>query len=226
MWSGPHPITPSSVACHDENTLARKPEDQIRAEVRVSRLPRDRECLERPLRRVDPVEKAQLVRLQRLHADRQPIDPCLPVSAQPVGVDAFRVRLQRDLRVGSQGVLAGDSVEDTCDATALQQRRRPAADEHGRHWPPGQRRRPARQLGQQRSLPSRDLRLQLGIRVEVAVRALHRAERHVQVEADRVVRRFDHLPSLSTQQPGSRFVCKRSYQGTRPHQLRCRPTNL
>ncbi len=134
---------------------------------------------------VAAAEGAQVRVVERLHADRDAVDAGVTVAAKAAGLDAGRVRLQRDLGVRLDRPARGDRLEDRADGGRRHQRRRAAAEEDRAHLASRRQRRAMGDL----ALESGDEPLFVGRRgadvaVEIAIGALRQAERPVNVNGE------------------------------------------
>ncbi len=125
-------------------------------------------------------ERREDVRHHRLHAEAQPVDAGTAVRGELGRVDAVGVALDGDLGVGG----ALDRVEDAGELGPRDQRRSATAEEHAR------RRRqalvsPAGDVGDARGDVLVDEMVPVGPRREIAVVTSRRAERDVDVDAER-----------------------------------------
>ena len=89
--------------------------------------------LHRFLDRMHPAERPEVGVIQRLHAERDAVDPRRPVAAQPASLDAGGVGFERHFNVGRHAPVRGNGVEDRPDCLGLHQRWRAAAQENARH---------------------------------------------------------------------------------------------
>jgi len=135
-------------------------------------------------RRVAAAEKRQRGVVQRLHAQRHPVDPGGPEAREPAGLGGGRVGLQRDLDVRRHRPARRDPVEHRRRRLRRHQRGRAAAKEHRRDRPPGRFGCEMIQLGKQRGAPAVLVDRFADVGVEVAVRALRPAERPVHVDPE------------------------------------------
>ena len=172
--------------------LPRHAEDQVDRQP-VVREPRRPGGVDGPLhvvRVVVPLEHLQRRRVERLRPEAQPVHAAVTEHPAVVGVDGRRVGLDRELGDAAQVERLTQPVEQPRHLAGRQQRRRPAAEEHGAER---RRPRPHRRLGQQQvHEPRHPLGRLPRDRVEVAVVALVEAERDVDVqgrEGRRVERR-------------------------------------
>src|SRR5690606_25338845 len=122
---------------------------------------------------------------QRLNAERDAVDACGAVSAESLRLDRGGVRFQRHLDTVGDGPAGRDRVEDGADRLGLHQGRRAAADENGRY------RARAGAAAHGGDLSGEGCgeallvdRLVADMAVEVAIGALGRAERPVDVDAE------------------------------------------
>ena len=169
--------------------LPRRAVDQVEVDVVEARRPGFAGRVERPARRMHPVQHRQHVRGHRLHAQRDPGEAGGAQLVEQSRRRRLRVGLGGDLGVRGQREVLADRVEHRGQPVAAQQRRRAAADEHRvDRAAPSPAARPPGQLGAQRLKPAVGVRAaQLGgrIGVEVAVAAAGRAERHMDIDAER-----------------------------------------
>ena len=144
---------------------------------------------------VGALEGREHVRHRRLHAEQTRVKPPSASRCSALGRHRVGVGLGGDLGAGRQPEPVADAVEHPHEVVGRQQRRGAAADEHRLDRGPRVAERPRRRGRSSRSAASakvvdaRAVRAQLGQRVgvEVAVAAAHRAERHVQVDAERAL---------------------------------------
>jgi len=144
---------------------------------------------------VRAVERGEHVRDRRLHAERDAREPRGGERGQRRGVDGVGVRLRGDLRAGLEAPRVRDGAQEAGEVGHREERRRPAAEEHGAHRPcaPGVGEHAAGQVdlcdGGARvgRLVGPAAELGRRVRVEVAVPAAHPAEGHVHVDAERAV---------------------------------------
>ena len=155
--------------------------------------------VERPTRRVHPVQHRQHVRGHGLHAERHPREPRRPQLLEQLRRCGLRIRLRRHLRVRRQREMRAQRIQHCGQPVTAQQRGRPASDEHGvdRRWSRSagdiragraEPRRRHAEFGAQGLEPSVGVgAAQLGGRVgvEVAVAAARRTERHMDIDAER-----------------------------------------
>ena len=78
---------------------------------------------------MDAAERLQRGIVERLHAERQAIDAGGAIAAKALRLDAARIGLERDLRVGRDRPQARDRIEHRGDRLRLHQRWRAAAEE-------------------------------------------------------------------------------------------------
>ena len=138
---------------------------------------------------VDPIQRPQDVWRRGLHPERHTGETALSQHPEHPDVDRLGIRLGRHLGIRSDAEGFNDAVQQPHQSLRTQHRRCSAADEHGARRPFTEFRPPAAQL-QQRGVDERDLLLMTrrNVGVEVAVPASRRAERHVNVNAERVQR--------------------------------------
>jgi hypothetical protein len=133
----------------------------------------------------DPLEDRVV---QRLDPQAETGDAGRAVGGELPARDALRVALHGDLRVALEREVAADGLEDAGQGVRLQERRRAAAEEDAADADaPGPRQRgQQRQLAVQgRQVPPHRGRVVQRARVEGAVVAAPRAERNVDVKAER-----------------------------------------
>jgi len=82
---------------------------------------------------VGALEDLQDVARRALHAERDPVEATRDQLVQRRRVHAVRIRLDTDLGVRGQAELVPYRAQHDPELTGRQQRRRAAADEHGRH---------------------------------------------------------------------------------------------
>ncbi len=134
-------------------------------------------------------ERHELTGREALHAEREAIDAGLAKARELVALEGPRIRFERDLGIGLQRHPRADAREQTIDRRGREQARRAATDEDADH--------PAAPDAGQRELEVAQQGVDIGtfgqrfraaadlVRVEVAVRALAQAPRHVHVERER-----------------------------------------
>jgi hypothetical protein len=145
---------------------------------------RDAEGPPRLRRAVQPSEARQIPVVQRLHAERDAVDPRLGVAAKAPGLHRGRVRLQRHLQIVGEGPGAADAREDRRHEVRVHQARRAAAEKDGvEHAVAGE---PAEaiDLGEIGRAPAVLVDPARNVAVKVAIGALRRAEGPVQVEPE------------------------------------------
>jgi hypothetical protein len=124
-----------------------------------------------------------------LHADRHAGEAALAQDRERPRVDGLRVGLRGHLGAVLEPEALPDPGQDRDEVLRRQQRRGPAAEEHGGDGPLAQRGPGLVELEQRGRGEARPVAAarQLGGRVgvEVAVAAAGRAERHVDVQAER-----------------------------------------
>ena len=100
--------------------------------------------------RVLSAESLEVKVVQRLHADREPVDAGRPVAAKPLGFDAGRVGFERDLRVFVEPPGGGDRIDDPLHGLRAHERGRAAAEKHRAHRPARRKRRAMGDFGLER----------------------------------------------------------------------------
>ena len=161
-------------------------EHEIDAEVVEPGLPgrlHRRDCV---VGRVPPAEQAQLVVVERLHADAEPVDAGSAYRREPLAGAIAGVRFERGLRVGRQVERRRDGAHQPSDVAGGEVRRCAAAEEEAREPGPAEPRAPLREVVAQRVDVARHQRLDARVGVEVAVGAARLAERDVDVQGDRL----------------------------------------
>ena len=169
--------------------------DQVEGRAREDRLG-DLDRRQRLRRVVEAAERPQGRVVQRLYAERDAVDAGRAVAAEAAGLDTRRVRLQGDLGVGRHAPVARHGLKQAGDRRGLHQRGRPAAQEDAGDFAPRRARGVVGDLGAERVEKARLVHARVAdMAVEVAIRALRRAEGPVQVDpearvAGRVVRAY------------------------------------
>ena len=123
--------------------------------------------------------------VQRLHAERDPVDAGGAIAAKPGGLDAGRIGLQCDFGIIGDAPVLSDRIQNGADRLRLHQRRRAAAEENRRHLAA----RPACRGGFDlaRKGASKTFFVDGGVpdmAVEIAIRAFRQAKRPVHVNAE------------------------------------------
>ena len=145
-------------------------------------------------------EPAQVGVVQRLHAERDPVDAGGAIAREALGLDAGRIGLERDLGPFLDAPRRVDRPEDRADGRGRHQRWGAAAEEHARHGAPRRQRRPMRDLA---PVGCDEPRLIHGfaphMAVEIAIGAFREAERPMHIDAEgRIPRRMiDHGSDVS-----------------------------
>ena len=124
--------------------------------------------------------------VERLHAERDAVDAGGAIAAEALRLDAAGIGLQRDLGIRRDRPVSRDRIEDCADRRRLHQRRRAAAEEDAGDGAAGRQRGEmarARARRRRRSAARRAAAWRTW-RVEVAIGALGRAERPVDVDAE------------------------------------------
>ena len=129
-------------------------------------------------------ESDELRRRERLHADGQPVHAQLAEGGKPLLVGSPGIRLERHLRVGFDGPQRPDLPEHAPELRRVPQRRRAAAEIDGDGLPIRKLRRADAKLADHGIGVAllRDHRF--GARREIAVRALRKTVREVDVDAE------------------------------------------
>ncbi len=150
---------------------------------------------------VAAAEKAKRVGIERLHAERDAVDPGGADIAEATGLDRSRIGLERDLGFGGEGPALRDPLDQRRDRFGRHQRRRAAAEEDRRHDPPACFGSVMVELGEQGAAPTNLVDRGSDMAVEVAIRAFRLAERPMDVDREgrdlRPIpgRRFDQIPA-------------------------------
>ena len=181
---------PASVA-RQSARLPRRSVDEVEVQTGEARVARERDGQDHVRGIVRSPERGEHVRRHRLHPEAQPVDAGPVIGRELGGVDAVGVALDGDLGI----VGPFDRVEDAHQLIGVEQRRRPSAEEHTR------RRRVALAAT---PLDVRHARIHVRPdempavrpRREVAVVTPRRAERNVNVDAERHAVRLG-LPARS-----------------------------
>jgi len=123
--------------------------------------------------------------VERLHAERYPIDAGGAIAAKPRGFDAGGIGFQRDFHIGRHAPVFADRIQDGADGLRLHQRRCAAAEKNRRYLAA----RGARGGGF--DLASEGARKSLffdrgmaDMAVEIAVRTFRQAKRPVHINAE------------------------------------------
>ena len=164
--------------------LVRPGVDEIER-VAIEHAARDGDGVERLTRRMHAAEFGQHAIVERLHAERHPIDAGGAVAAKARRLDTGRIGFERDLGVRRDPPLPGDRIEHARDRRRLHQRRSAAAEKDRRH------RTAAQALGNRPDLGVKGFeetrlvdRLAAHVAVEVAIRTFRQAERPVDIDAE------------------------------------------
>ena len=138
---------------------------------------------------VQAPEHFQIGIVQRLHAERQPVDTRRGIILKPRRIDTGRIGFERDLDAGRDGPQFRDRFQHAADRGAGHQRRRAAAEENG--FDCGPRRStfilPGGDPGQfahNRIAPAIFVDRAADMAVEIAIGALCGAERPMDVNAE------------------------------------------
>jgi hypothetical protein len=139
---------------------------------------------------VNAAQGTKISVVQRLNADRYPVHARQPISGKSVRLDTPWIGFQRDLGVRRQIPMLTYRFDQCRHRCWLHQRRRPAAKEDALHAPRANARPGLCHLGQialekRRLVPAAVAHMA----VEVAIRALGRAERPMDVNAERFAQR-------------------------------------
>src|SRR5665213_1635173 len=173
--------------------LARCAEDQIDRDVGESG---DAGGAHRALdvgRGMPPPEHAQFVRIERLHADREPVHPGRAQPGDPRGQQRVGVRLGGDFGVARQREPRAHLGDQPTDDLRRIHRRRPAAEEQRSRRD----RRRRRELRAQRlEIPRRPRIVPRPLR-EITIRAHIRTERQVHVDAAAIGNDARHQPGMT-----------------------------
>ena len=133
---------------------------------------------------VAAAEEFQRGIVERLDAERQPIDARGAEAGEALGIHRAGIGLQRDLGGIGQGEDGGDAVEQGCDGGRLHQRGRAAAEEHRGYRAAFDAGGEMVEFGQQRRPPSVMVDRGGDVAVEVAIRAFRQAERPMDIDAE------------------------------------------
>ena len=147
--------------------------------------PREFQARARLRHAMDAAERLQRGIVERLHAERQAIDAGGAIAAKTLRLDASRIGFERDLRVGRNRPQPRDRLEHRGDGRWLHQRRRAAAEEDRGDGAPRGQLREVFKLARERGRKARLVRrLMADVAVEIAIRALRRAERPMHIDAE------------------------------------------
>ena len=136
---------------------------------------------------VRPAEKAQGRRIERLHAERQPVDPGRGKRAEAAGLGRIRVGLEGNFDIRQHRPMPAHPVEQRRDCLGRHQRGRAAAEEYGAHFAPRHKRGLMVEIGKQCPRPTRLIDRVSDMAVEIAIRAFRAAERPMDVDRQRLV---------------------------------------
>ncbi len=157
-----------------------------------------RERSQRFVCRVLAPKRLETLIVERLHAERQPVDAGRTVAGEVLGLDAGRIGFQRDLGIALQMPMARDGLENCCNGLRRHQGWGAAAEEDAADASPRRERSEMRKLLQ---ISGEEPRLvdaaMADMAVEVAIRALGPAERPMHVDTERFVTRHGHRPTIS-----------------------------
>ena len=135
--------------------------------------------------------------VERLHAERQPVDAGRPIAREILGLDAGRIGLERDLGIARQTPMSGDGIEDRRHGSGAHQGWRAAAEEDAGDVPARCQRGKIFKLAQIGGEEARLVDAAVpDMRVEVAIRAFGAAERPMHIDAKGFVH-FCHRPKGS-----------------------------
>ncbi len=164
--------------------LARAGIDQVER-IAVEGLAGDRHRIERLARGVQPAQRLQRGVVQRLHAERYPVDAGRAVTGKARGLDAGRVGLERDFDIGGDAPVLADRIENGADGLRLHQGRRAAAEEDRRHLAARRARRSGFDLAGEGAREAFLVdRFMPDMAVEIAIGAFGQAERPVHIDAE------------------------------------------
>ena len=100
-------------------------------------LARDRHRVERLARGMQPSQRLQRGIVQRLHAERDPVDAGCAIAGKARGLDAGGIGFQRHFGVGRDAPVPADRIQDRAHGLRLHQGRRAAAEEDRRYLAAG-----------------------------------------------------------------------------------------
>ena len=141
---------------------------------------------------MDAAEPFQIIIAQRLKAHRHAIDASVAIAAKAPGFDAAGIGFKRDFSVWLYIPQLADVAEDRGRRLWLHQRRRPATKEDAAHLArANERRRMIQFLLVSRQKPRLIPTAVTDMTVEIAVRALLRAKRPMDVDAKCISRAHD-----------------------------------
>jgi hypothetical protein len=147
------------------------------------------------LDRMHPPQAPQVGIVERLHAERDPVDPRLAIAAKPPGLDAGRVGLEGHLGVGVDAPGPADGVQDGAHGFGPHERGRAAAEEDARHRASGNARGGVADLPPERREKALLVHRPVAhMAVEVAIGAFGGAEgpMHIDAKAHIAGRMIDH----------------------------------
>ncbi len=134
---------------------------------------------------MQPSQRLQRGVVQRLHAERYPVDAGRAVAAKPRGFDAGGIGFQRDFRIGCHAPVFADRIQDGADGLRLHQRRCAAAEKNRRYLAARGTRSCGFDLASEGARESFFVdRSVADMAVEIAVRTFRQAKRPVHVNAE------------------------------------------
>jgi hypothetical protein len=158
--------------------------DQVER-ITVESLACDRDRIERLARAVQATQRLERSVVQRLHAERHPVDSGCAITAKPRRLDAGRVGLERDFHIVGDAPVSSDRVENGAHGLRRHQRRRAAAEKDRRDFAPRRARGGGLDLPRERTDKSRLVNRRMpDMAVEIAIRAFRQAKRPVHVDAE------------------------------------------
>ncbi len=196
MWAGSSSMARSTSRRAASRRLLRQAVHEVEVEVADAGCAQLRDCLADLAARVDPAQRREAAVVETLRAERDPVDPGVPVRGECPVLDRAGICLERDLRVARNRQQIAEPRKHRLDGAGGEQARRSAAEEDRHDLAPGDRAcRELKVVEQCREIHAfghacrRD-----GMRVEVAVRALAHAPRQVHVEGERRLDQRGHDP--------------------------------
>jgi hypothetical protein len=169
--------------------LIRARVDEIEAHTRKCLL-RERERCERLGRRMLAPEKAQSLVGKRLHAEGQAIDARRAEAVETRCLHACRIGFESDLHIGGDVEQRGTLVKKRAHGFWFHERRRAAAEEDACDAPLSGSRAERLELTQKRRAKARVVDIPADMGIEVAIGTFRKAERPVDVDAERLTLGF------------------------------------
>ena len=155
---------------------------------------RDRDRVQRLARGVQPSQCLQRGVVQRLHAERHPVDAGCAIAAKPCRLDAGGVGFQRDFGAGRDAPMLCDRIQNGADGLRPHQGWRAAAQKNRGYFAARRARGGGFDLACKGTRES--ILIDRGMpdmAVEIAIRTFRQAKRPMQVDAEGVLFSFSRL---------------------------------